>query len=72
MLLTLIELMIYAKLSYPTGERKLCTVTLDDAKNEISTSTDVYKCSDDIYIMLYLLSNKAISMIYKLVDDEIN
>lgn len=64
--------MVYSKLSYPTGERDNCTVILNDAKNEISTSTDVYKCSDDIYVLLYLLSNKAISTIYKLIDDEIN
>ena len=64
--------MVYSKLSYPAGERDNCTVILNDAKNEISTSTDVYKCSDDIYVLLYLLSNKAISTIYKLIDDEIN
>lgn len=70
-MITLLELMVYANLSYPVGAKEECTIILKDAKNEISTPTITYQCDDNLYVMLYLLSNKAISNIYRLIDDEI-
>ena len=71
-LTSLLEMMTYSKLSYPVGEKDFCRIQLNDKENKISTPTVDYKCTDDIYLMLYLLSNKIVALIYKTLDDEIN
>lgn len=57
----LIEYMVYFKLSYPTG---------NDVSNEIITPSVTYKMTDDVYLYLYLLSNKAVANIYKAIKDD--
>lgn len=65
----LLEFMIYFKLSYPVGEYRQCGVQLDDAKGRIITLDTEYKCTDEIYLELYLASNKAIASIYKEINN---
>lgn len=72
LLKTLLELMTYYNLSYPIGEKDRCSITLDDKNNSIITQDITYKCDSQLYLKLYLLSNKVISDIYKLIEDEIN
>ena len=57
----LIEYMIYYKLSYPTGNKDTC---------EVVTPNTIYKMTDEVYLYLYLLSNKAIANIYKVIKDD--
>lgn len=66
----LVEYMIYHKMSYPTGQKDVCTVYCDDANNQILTPDTIYKLSDELYLYLYLLSNKAIADIYKTIKDD--
>lgn len=63
----LVEYMVYYKLSYPTGNKDTCEVQLNDASCEINTPNITYKLAQDLYIKLYLLSNKAIANIYKII-----
>lgn len=72
LLKTLLELMTYYNLSYPIGEKDKCSVTLDDKNSSIITQDITYKCDDQLYLKLYILSNKVISNIYKLIEDEVN
>lgn len=72
LLKTLLELMTYYNLSYPIGEKDKCSVTLDDKSSSIITQDTTYKCDDQLYLKLYILSNKVISNIYKLIEDEVN
>ena len=72
LLKTLLELMTYYNLSYPIGEKDKCSVTLDDKNSSIITQDVTYKCDDQLYLKLYILSNKVISNIYKLIEDEVN
>lgn len=58
----LIEYMVYFKLSYE--------VQLNDVSNEIITPSVTYKMTDDVYLYLYLLSNKAVANIYKAIKDD--
>lgn len=69
-LLTLVELMIYHKLSYSVGNRNNCFVVLNDKTNTIETPEIAYKLTDEIYLYLYLLSNTVISNIYKTIDND--
>ena len=66
----LIEHMVYYKMSYPTGQKDHCSVFCNDATSEIITPDTTYKLSDEVYLYLYLLSNKAIASIYKIVSDD--
>ena len=66
----LIEYMVYFKLSYPTGNKDTCEVYLNDVSNEIITPSVTYKMTDDVYLYLYLLSNKAVANIYKAIKDD--
>ena len=72
LLKTLLELMTYYNLSYPIGEKDKCSVILDDKNSSIITQDITYKCDDQLYLKLYILSNKVISNIYKLIEDEVN
>lgn len=72
LLKTLLELMTYYNLSYPIGEKDKCSVALDDKNSSIITQDVIYKCDDQLYLKLYILSNKVISNIYKLIEDEVN
>lgn len=69
-LLTLVELMIYQKLSYSIGNKDNCSVVINDKSNTIETPEIIYKLSDEIYLYLYLLSNTIIANIYKTVDND--
>lgn len=66
----LIEYMVYFKLSYPTGNKDTWEVQLNDVSNEIITPSVTYKMTDDVYLYLYLLSNKAVANIYKAIKDD--
>ncbi len=66
----LIEYMVYFKLSYPTDNKDTCEVQLNDVSNEIITPSVTYKMTDDVYLYLYLLSNKAVANIYKAIKDD--
>lgn len=66
----LVEFMIYFKLSYSTGQKGECTIQLDDSSGRIITPDTIYKLSDELYVYLYLLSNKAIANIYKTITDD--
>lgn len=66
----LIEYMVYFKLSYPTGNKDTCEVQLNAVSNEIITPSVTYKMTDDVYLYLYLLSNKAVANIYKAIKDD--
>ena len=66
----LIEYMVYFKLSYPTGNKDTCEVQLNDVSNEIITPSVTYKMTDNVYLYLYLLSNKAVANIYKAIKDD--
>ena len=66
----LIEYMIYYKLSYPIGNKDTCEVRLIDSSCEIVTPNTIYKMTDEVYLYLYLLSNKAIANIYKVIKDD--
>lgn len=66
----LIEYMVYFKLSYPTGNKDTCEVQLNGVSNEIITPSVTYKMTDDVYLYLYLLSNKAVANIYKAIKDD--
>lgn len=66
----LTELMIYHKMSYPTGQKDECTIQIKDASNEIITPDSTYKLSDEVFLYVYLLSNRAIANIYKLIKND--
>lgn len=70
LLLDLVELMLYYNLSYNTGQRNECTISIDDAHNRILTPDTIYKLSDDVYIQIYLLSNKALANVYKTIRND--
>lgn len=70
LLLDLVELFLYYNLSYSTGQRDHCSVTLSDNANEIHTPDIIYKLSDEVYVNLYLLSNKVLANIYKCIHDD--
>lgn len=71
-LYSLLELITYKNLSYPTGFKDSCSIILDDKNSRILTPDVTYQCDDDLYILLYLLSNKTISYLYQLINNEIN
>jgi len=54
-------------MSYPVGEYKVCGVKLDDATNRILTEDIIYKCTDDVYMELYICSNEIIGKLYKYI-----
>lgn len=66
----LIEYMVYYKMSYPVGQKDECTILCNDAGNEIITPDITYKLTNEVYLYLYLLSNKAIANIYKTIKDD--
>lgn len=72
LLMTLVELMVYSKLSYPTGCRETCEVELDDKENRIETPDSVYTLDNETYVYLHLLSNKIIAGLYKELDNDEN
>lgn len=72
LLMTLVELMVYSKLSYPTGCRETCEVELDDKENRIETPDIVYTLDNETYVYLHLLSNKIIAGLYKELDNDEN
>lgn len=69
-LLELTELMIYYKMSYPTGQKDECTIQIKEGSNEIITPDSTYKLSDEVFLYVYLLSNRAIANIYKLIRND--
>ena len=66
----LTELMIYYKMSYPVGQKDECTIQIREGSNEIITPDSTYKLSDEVFLYVYLLSNRAIANIYKLICDD--
>lgn len=66
----LTELMVYYKMSYPIGQEDECTIQIKEASNEIATPDTTYKLSDEVFLYVYLLSNRAIANIYKLIQDD--
>lgn len=66
----LIEYMVYYKMSYSVGQKDECTILCNDAGNEIITPDITYKLTNEVYLYLYLLSNKAIANIYKTIKDD--
>ena len=64
------EIDIVTELSYPTSNKDTCEVQLNDVSNEIITPSVTYKMTDDVYLYLYLLSNKAVANIYKAIKDD--
>lgn len=69
-LIDLLELLLYHNLSYPTGQKDSCTIALNDTTNEIYTPEIIYKLSDEVYVNLYLLSNKLLATIYREIYDD--
>lgn len=65
----LLELLVYYNLSYSTGQRDVCTITVSDVNAQIETPTTVYKLTDELYIQLYLLANKVTATLYKEAND---
>lgn len=47
----LVELMIYYKMSYPTGQKDECTIQIKEGSNEIITSDSIYRLSDEVFCM---------------------
>ena len=70
MLIELVEYMVYYKMSYPTGQKDICSIFINDSSCEIITPDTTYKLSDEVFLCLYLLSNKAIANIYKTIQDD--
>lgn len=68
---TLLELMTYYNLSYSIGYNSDCIIKLNDKDSEIITPDIIYKIDNLVYVKLYLLSNKVISNIYKLIEEEL-
>lgn len=66
----LTELMIYYKMSYPVGQKDECTIQIREGGNEIITPDLTYKLSDEVFLYVYLLSNRAIANIYKVIKDD--
>lgn len=66
----LLELLVYYNLSYPTGQKEACTITLQDASSQIITPEVTYKLEDELYVKLYILANKVTSYLYKLAEDD--
>lgn len=69
-LIELTELMIYYKMSYPVGQKDDCTIQIREGSNEIITPDSTYKLSDEVFLYVYLLSNRAIANIYKLIKND--
>lgn len=69
-LIELVEYMVYYKMSYPTGQKDICSIFINDSGCEIITPDTTYKLTDEIFLGLYLLSNKAIANIYKTIQDD--
>lgn len=70
LLVELVEYMVYYKMSYPTGQKDMCSIFINDSGCEIITPDTTYKLSDDVFLHLYLLSNKAIANIYKTIQND--
>ena len=66
----LVELMIYYKMSYPTGQKDECTIQIKEGSNEIITPDSTYRLSDEVFLYVYLLSNRAIANMYKVIKDD--
>lgn len=66
----LTELMIYYKMSYPVGQKDECTIQIREGGNEIITPDLTYKLSDEVFLYVYLLSNRAIANMYKVIKDD--
>lgn len=69
-MIELTELMIYYKMSYPVGQKDDCTIQIREGSNEIITPDSTYKLSDEAFLYVYLLSNRAIANIYKLIKND--
>lgn len=69
-LLELLELMIYYKLSYPTGFHTTCEVQLDDKGSRILTPDIIYSMDEHAYCYLYMKSNEMIAAMYKEAHEE--
>ena len=69
LLTELVELFIYNKMSYAVTQDKKCTTQIKDESNEIATPYTVYRLSDDVFMHVRLLSNRAIASIYRLIDE---
>lgn len=63
-LLTLLELFVYYKMSYPAGCHNTCEVQLDDKSNKLITEDTIYFIDDDTYLYLHLQSNILIAAMY--------
>lgn len=63
--LTLLELMIYFKMSYPAGLNDTCEVQLNDKRAVITTPDITYTIDNNCYIDLHLRSNQMIATMYQ-------
>ena len=70
--LDLLELMVYYKMSYPTGFHETCEVQLDDKRGFILTKDITYSVDDDAYLYLHLKSNQLIAAMYKTFNPTID
>ena len=55
----LLELFVYYNLSYPTGQKDVCTIRLLDNISTILTPDTIYKLDDELYAYLYMMANKV-------------
>lgn len=67
---SLIEMILYHKLSYPVGSKASCGVQLDDKHSSIITLDSTYTLDDTTYIELYLASNEILAQIYKYINSK--
>lgn len=66
----LLELFVYYNLSYPTGQKDVCTIRLLDNVSTILTPDTIYKLDDELYAHLYILANKVTANLYKIAEDD--
>jgi hypothetical protein len=57
-------------MSYPIGQKDECTIQIKESSNEIITPDSTYRLSDEVFLYVYLLSNRAIANIYKIIKDD--
>ena len=63
-LLTLLELFVYYKMSYPAGCHDTCEIQLDDKNSRLITKDIIYSIDGDTYLYLHLQSNTLIAAMY--------
>ena len=52
------------------GQKDECTIQIKEGSNEIITPDSTYRLSDEVFLYVYLLSNRAIANIYKIIKDD--